>query len=76
MSWNPVFTKGFDVISADIKVWESSPIGFASFREKVMAFCYENKCAPDDLLIAPYVEQIYGDITSMGLRITFKPNPD
>lgn len=58
--------------SITIKIWESEPIGFASFREKVMAFCYEHHVAPDDLMIAPYTESVYGDLMEMGIKISCK----
>lgn len=56
----------------EIKVWEHDPMGFASIRDKLMAFCYEHKCAPDDVLISPYVEMDGETIVQMGIRLTLK----
>lgn len=57
-------------ITRDIKIWETEPMGFASFRDKLMAFCYEHNVAPDDVKIGPYTEEHYGDIQEMGIRLT------
>ncbi|AGR47947.2 hypothetical protein PHIM7_236 [Sinorhizobium phage phiM7] len=56
----------------EVKIWETQPMGFASFRDKLMAFCYENNCAPDDVLIAPYVEMEFDEIAYTGIRLTIK----
>jgi hypothetical protein len=57
-------------LTRDIKIWETGPVGMASFRDKLMAFCYEHKCAPDDVAISPYADlSPCGVITEMGIRL-------
>jgi len=56
----------------EIKIWETNPISFATFRQRLMAFCYENNVAPDDLMIAPYTEEVYGETVEMGIKISYE----
>lgn len=59
-------------VTQEIKVWEHSPVPFSVIREKLMTFCYENKCAPDEVMIAPYTESDHGTIIQMGIRFSIE----
>lgn len=58
----------------EIKVWEHAPIPFSVIREKLMAFCYENNCKPDEVMIAPFTEMDHDNIVQMGIRLTYGEN--
>jgi hypothetical protein len=65
------------IIQEYIKIWETEPMGFASFREKLMAFCYKHGVAPDDVRIGPYVDSAScGSVTKMGICLAIEKNSE